>query len=199
MPPNRFSRPSRRDRGTGLGLSSVFAFAKQSGGFTATTSAVDCGTTVRLYLPRDASVPVNGSDALACNGAIPLGDGELILVVEDDDDVREVTLKRLESIGYAVLEARTVAQAVQILKSGEPVVAVVTDVVMPGGMNGYDLGRWIGRYMPAVKIVLVSGYNDIAGAADGNGLPANVKTLSKPYALAGLARSIRELLPAART
>jgi hypothetical protein len=128
-------------KGTGLGLSSVFGFAKQSGGFATLASQVGKGTTVNLYLPRAAEGPVQKH--AGHTDSTPQGDGELILVVEDDDLVRKVTLERLEALGYAVIEARSGPEAIERLKSDEPIALVFSDIVMPGGMIGHDLASWV--------------------------------------------------------
>ena len=180
-------------KGTGLGLSSVFGFAKQSGGFVTLASQVGKGTTVTLYLPRATAEPVKEDAWLTSDSTVPQGDGELILVVEDDHLVREATLQRLEALGYAVIEARTGPEAIERLKSDEPIALVFSDIAMPGGMTGYDLARWVLAAKPRVKVMLTSGYN-AARERDGRDAIAHIKVLAKPYTLAELARSIRETL-----
>ena len=177
-------------KGTGLGLSSVFGFAKQSGGFATLASKVGQGTTVSLYLPRAADGPVQKHAGLTDSS--PQGDGELILVVEDDDLVRKVTLERLEALGYAVLEARSGPEAIERLKSDEPIALVFSDIVMPGGMTGHDLARWVLAAKPFVKVLLTSGYN----AERGHNAMAHLKVLAKPYTFTQLAHSIREAINA---
>jgi PAS domain S-box-containing protein len=178
-------------KGSGLGLSSVYGFAKQSGGFLSISSVVECGTTVDVYLPRVAA----GTAATMANAmkeGIPLGDGELILVVEDQDQVRELALSRLESLGYAVLEARNGPEAIKLLEAGEPVSLVFSDVVMPGGMTGYDIARWVHATKSKIKVLLTSGYNDLhsTGSEDDQSL----KVLSKPYSREQLALSVHQAL-----
>jgi CheY-like chemotaxis protein len=119
-----------------------------------------------------------------------MGDAELILVVEDNDQVRKVTLARLESLGYTV-EAHNGPEAVEILKSESEIELVLSDVVKPGGMSGYDIAKWIQTQRPSVKVLLASGYNEI-GAKEGSELPM----LAKPYTRATLARAVRDLLDA---
>lgn len=183
-------------KGTGLGLSSVFGFAKQSGGFVTLSSRLGAGTTVSLYLPRTAEAEPVASDSASGRDTVPTGDGELILVVEDNDEVREVSLKRLEALGYAVLEARTGPEAIERLNVGEPIELVFTDVVMPGGMTGYDLARWVHANKPHVKVVLTSGYNAGERKRDEREPLGNITTLGKPYTSAQLARSMRAALDA---
>ena len=178
-------------KGTGLGLSSVFGFAKQSGGFATLASKVGRGTTVNLYLPRAAEGPVQKH--AGHTDSSPQGDGELILVVEDDDLVRKVTLERLEALGYAVIEARSGPEAIERLKSDEPIALVFSDIVMPGGMTGHDLARWVLAAKPCVKVLLTSGYN----AERGHNAIAHIKVLAKPYTFTELAHSIHEALDTA--
>jgi PAS domain S-box-containing protein len=179
-------------KGTGLGLSSVFGFAKQSGGFVTLASQVGKGTTVSLYLPRATAEPMEKEAELADSSTIPQGDGELILVVEDDELVREATLQRLEALGYAVIEAQSGPEAIERLKADEPIALVFSDVVMPGGMTGYDLARWVLAAKPRAKVLLTSGYNE--HKRHGRGAIAHIKVLAKPHTLAELARSVRETL-----
>ena len=120
----------------------------------------------------------------------PQGDGELILVVEDDDLVRKVALERLEVLGYAVIEARSGPEAIERLTSDEPIDLVFSDIVMPGGMTGHDLARWVLAAKPCVKVLLTSGYN--TERVDNE--VAHIKVLAKPYTLTELAHSIHEAL-----
>jgi nitrogen-specific signal transduction histidine kinase/ActR/RegA family two-component response regulator len=181
--------------GTGLGLASVASFARQTGGFITLESAPGCGCAVSLYLPRAAEdLPVLKTD----DDDLPLGDGELVLVVEDDDQVREVTLKRIESLGYAVTEARTGPEAVQRLKSEEPVQLVLSDIVMPGGMTGYDVARWVTSNRPGMQIILCSGHHDEDPESDVRTPIRDVIVLGKPYSREQLARALSNALALAR-
>jgi len=183
-------------KGSGLGLSTVFDFARHCGGFAVISSAVGEGTTVSLYLPRAAAAAPAASDA-AAEEPVPAGDGELILVVEDDDRVREVTLQRLEGLGYAVLEAKNALEAFERLDTDEPIALVFSDIVMPGEMSGFDLARRILSAKPQVKVLLTSGYNSGDRRRDDEDTLAGVVTLDKPYTLARLARSVRACLDGA--
>jgi PAS domain S-box-containing protein len=177
--------------GTGLGLTSVASFAKQSGGFATIVSAPAEGCTVSLYLPRSYEQAPGGAFPAS---EIPMGDGELVLVVEDDDQVREVTLKRIESLGYAVTEARTGPEAVWRLQLPEPIQLVLSDVVMPGGMTGYDLARWVASNRPGLKVVMCSGYNEGDRGANAQEPALDVIMLGKPYGRDELARALRDAL-----
>jgi CheY-like chemotaxis protein len=128
---------------------------------------------------------------------VPLGNGELVLVVEDNDDVREVTLKRIESLGYAVTEARTGPEALQRLQSQEPVELVLSDIVMPGGMSGYDVARWLASNKPEIKAVLCSGYNE-GDRRDSESSIRDLTILGKPYTREQLADALNKALAAVR-
>jgi len=179
-------------RGTGQGLSSVYGFARQSGGFLTIESEVGKGTAVCIFLRRAALETAAAASLSRAKDDVPMGDGEMILVVEDNDKVREVTLGRLESLGYAVLDARSGPEAVEILKGDAPVVLVFSDIMMPGGMTGYDIARWAQTTRPDLKVLLTSGYNEAARneTEEFDGL----KVLRKPYSLAQLGCAIHEAL-----
>ena len=121
-----------------------------------------------------------------------MGEGELVLLVEDNDKVREATAKRLESLGYAVLEAKTGPEAITLLESGEPIAIVFSDIVMPGGMTGYDVAEWVQSMKPDVKVLLTSGYSEIPIAA--SEAVREIKVLGKPYTREQLACALREAL-----
>lgn len=182
-------------RGTGLGLSSVASFAKQSGGFIAIESKEGKGTCVEIYLPRAAAQP-SAERELPDLESAPQGNGELILVVEDDAHVREIALKRLEGLGYAVLEARSGPQAIELLSREGPVDLVFSDIVMPGGMSGYDIARWVRENQPAVKVMLTTGYNPGDGDGGEHHHGPELRILSKPYSRSQLAQAIHETLNA---
>lgn len=177
-------------KGTGLGLSSIHSFAKQSGGFITLASEQGKGTTVSLFLPRAVSEAIARRAATNRDQA-PRGDGEVVLVVEDDDQVREVTLKRLEALGYVVTEARTAPEAIERLEADASIDLVLSDVVMPGGMTGYDLAEWVSSAKPRVKVVLASGYDRSGGGRESN---LKIPMLGKPYTREQLARTMREAL-----
>ncbi len=179
-------------KGTGLGLSSVASFARQSGGFVTVTSEIGKGTCVVFYLPRSsAEADVIGASS---NEEAPLGDGETVLVVEDDERVREVTLKRLESLGYAVCQAMSGPQAIELMKRGEAPDVVLSDIVMPGGMTGYDVARWIFSERPGMKVLLTSGYNPGDRDRDDRNLIPSLTILAKPFTRKQLAQAIRSAL-----
>lgn len=175
-------------RGTGLGLSTVYGFAEQSGGHTSIQSTPGVGTTVSLYLPRAHEDIADKSSAAE---SVPLAENsEVVLVVEDNPEVRELTMQRVEGLGYVALEADNGPAALRILESGEPVDIVLSDVVMAGGLSGYDLARWIRERAPAVKILLTTGY----AAEEARPDAAGIAVLRKPYKRAALAIALRDAL-----
>ena len=178
-------------KGTGLGLATVHSTVRQSGGFVAIDSTVGEGTSVHLYFPKAEPGPIV-SHARPSTEEAPLGDGELILLVEDNDKVREATVNRLESLGYAVVEAKTGPEAITLLKSGEPIALVFSDIVMPGGMTGYDVAEWVRSMKPDLKVLLTSGYSDMPLAV--SEAARKVKVLGKPYTREQLACALREAL-----
>ncbi len=175
--------------GIGIGLSSVERFARQSGGFVTLASEPGEGTIASLYLPRAPASQTAPGPAVSSLD-LPTGDGELVLVVEDDERVREVTLRRIESLGYAVIGARTGVEAIARLKSGEPVRVVLTDVMMPGGVSGYDLAVWIAANLPSVKVIVSSAYDEEELARAGQNGAASLLMLRKPYTRVQLAEAL---------
>lgn len=180
-------------KGTGLGLATVHTTVRESGGFVAIDSTVGEGTSVHLYFPKAEPGPIV-SRSTPFTEKVPSGDGELILLVEDNDNVREATVSRLESLGYAVLEARTGPEAIGLLQSREPIALVFSDIVMPGGMTGYDVAAWVRSMKPHLKVLLTSATSDLPLAMSE---PAQeVKVPGKPYTREQLACALREALDA---
>ena len=179
--------------GTGLGLTSVASFARQTGGFATVESAPGRGCAVSLYLPRSLkTVPPRE----IAPRDVPRGNGELVLVVEDNDEVREVTLKRIASLGYAVAEARTGPEALQRLQSKGSIQVVLSDIVMPGGMSGYDVARWLASNTPETKVILCSGYNEGDRLSHARGSIRDTAVLGKPYSREQLAAALKNALAA---
>ncbi len=179
-------------RGTGLGLSMVYGFAKQSQGHVSIYSEVGKGTSVNLYLPRYRESDEAKTDRKRPSAVQPVA-GEEILVVEDDSRVRRLTLARLKELGYSVREASTGAEALALLKDNPDIELVFSDLVMPGGMSGYDLCDEVRKRWPDTKLLLTSGYAEELVNAD---RPADeqFKVLRKPYRQADLEQSVREAL-----
>lgn len=178
-------------RGTGLGLASTYGFVKQSGGNATIHSEVARGTSVNLYLPRHGLEKARLVTDTA-NRAPGAGD-ELVLVVEDNQDLRALTLDRLKILGYRVIEADSGPVAIAILEAGEPIDLIFSDVVMPGGLTGYELAALARERRPLIKILLTSGYDaELAAAQDTTA--SSLRVLRKPYKQAELARALREVL-----
>ncbi|MBV8473081.1 MAG: response regulator, partial [Hyphomicrobiales bacterium] len=178
--------------GTGLGLSMVYGFVKQSGGNIQIYSELERGASVRIFLPL--ADPAPSSDELAPSaadgGAMPRG-SETVLVVEDDARVRRVTTARLRSLGYNVIEADNGTAALTLLAAHPSIALVFTDVVMPGDMNGDELAEAALAARPNLKVLFTSGYAEPAVARQGLGAGAWLK---KPYTAAELAEKLREIL-----
>jgi signal transduction histidine kinase/CheY-like chemotaxis protein len=179
-------------KGSGLGLSMVYGFVKQSNGHIMIYSEKGHGTTVRLYLPR--AIGSTNADALDADvGDLQRGD-ETILVVEDDALVREYVLTQIHSLGYSTLAASNAAEALAIIESGERIDLLFTDVIMPG-MNGRQLADETRKRRPEIKILYTSGYTENAIVHHGR-LDAGVLLLAKPYRRSELAALVRAALVA---
>jgi signal transduction histidine kinase/CheY-like chemotaxis protein len=177
--------------GTGLGLASVYGTVQQSGGFVAIESELGKGTTVNLHFPKVDTRPGEIAAAVSASEP-PLGEGERILVVEDNDKVRKATVSRLETLGYAVVQARTGIEAIKLLESGEPVDLVFSDIVMPGSTTGYDVAEWIRAKRPDLKVVLTSGYSHMPLAA--SEAVRGIRVLGKPCTREQLVHALRQAL-----
>ncbi len=175
-------------RGTGLGLSTVYGFAEQSGGHATIESVPGQGTTVNILLPR-ADEEATAAQTRA--EPVPLSENcEVVLVVEDNPDVRELTMQRVEGLGYVVREAESGAAAIRILESGEDVQLVLSDIVMAGGVSGYDVARWVAQHAPQIKVLLTTGY----AAEEAQSGPQSGAILRKPYKRDELARALHDAL-----
>ncbi len=181
-------------QGTGLGLSMVYGFLKQLGGHARIYSEPGRGTRVSLFFPRAAQAEEVRS--VKDQSALPAGRGETVLVVEDDDDVRLVTVARLESLGYAIRTASDGASALEAVRAHRDIRLALLDVVMPGGMDGHQLADEIATIAPDLRLVLMSGYS--AKMAAGLDEPSSRPFLSKPVSLIKLARTLRDVLEGRR-
>jgi CheY-like chemotaxis protein len=182
-------------RGTGLGLAMVYGFVKQMGGHVSIYSEVGQGTTVNLYLPR-ARVPAVERRASQDVAPPDPRSRRVILVVEDDERVRQLTVRRLKMIGHNVIEARDGVEAVNLLQSGAHIDLVFTDMIMPGGLSGRDVAHRARDLKPGIKVLLTTGYAEDLGHAD-DLESESLKVLRKPYRQAELAMALREVLDAA--
>jgi signal transduction histidine kinase/CheY-like chemotaxis protein len=179
-----------RGKGTGLGLSMVFGFLRQSGGHINVYSELGAGTTFRLYLPRAAGSALTVEDKPVT--ALAQGAGEIILVVEDNPEVRRVVMRQLSGLGYRALETGSGPEALEIL-AREPVDLLLTDIVMPGGLDGVDLARIAIERWPTLKVVLTSGFPEARIDIESEML-RSLRLLSKPYSRAELATVLRSSL-----
>jgi len=178
-------------KGTGLGLSMVYGFAKQSGGHVTITSEEGHGTTIRIYLPRTADVGAGSGEPE--HKAAARSANETILVVEDDEMVRKSVIMQLEGLGYRTLAASNGAEALALVDQGVPFDVLFTDIVMPGGISGAELGREVAGRRPNVKMLYTSGYSE-DGIVHHGRLDPGVVLLGKPYRKLDLARKIRDVL-----
>jgi signal transduction histidine kinase len=199
MPPHIIERATEpffttkpQGKGTGLGLSMIYGFAKQSGGHLSIYSEVGIGTTVRLYLPiaRNAAPEAN-VESLA-GKELPSG-GESILVVDDNVELRRVTVRRLARLGYKIREADDGAAALAILEGGARVDLLFTDIGLPDGLTGYELARLAAQKQPQLKILYTTGYGKVQKRnGDTDYEPRHM--LRKPYRSQELAEKIREAI-----
>jgi PAS domain S-box-containing protein len=180
-----------RDHGTGLGLSMVFGYIKQSGGHINVYSEVNVGTTFRLYLPRSPKAPAASTEVKA--EQILQGHGETVLVVEDNVGLRRIVVRQLRDLGYGVLEAGNAAAA-QTLLDQQSADLLLTDIVMPGEMDGFELARIALSRWPAMRVVLTSGFPQAKINGDIGAAAPAARLLSKPYRKEELARTLREVL-----
>jgi PAS domain S-box-containing protein len=178
-------------KGTGLGLSMVYGFIKQSHGHVTITSKVGVGTTVRLYLPCSNGEP----DAADTRNNTPVPRGtERILVVEDEPQVRASVVQQLQSLGYEVSEAPDGGGGIAAFDTArQPYDLLLTDIVMPGALNGKALAAEVVRRWPQTKVVFMSGFTETSSARHGR-LDEGALLLSKPFRRLGLARIVRKAL-----
>ncbi|MGU3496884.1 response regulator [Xanthobacteraceae bacterium A53D] len=177
-------------KGSGLGLSMVYGFVKQSGGHVKIYSEVGHGTTIKLYLPR--AFEAEDVEVVLDNGPIT-GGTETVLVVEDDAEVRETVMEMLSDLGYRVLKAVDAASALTVIDSGVPIDILFTDVVMPGTLKSPELARKARERQPGIAVLFTSGYTENS-IVHGGKLDAGVELLSKPYTREALARKFRHVL-----
>jgi two-component system, cell cycle sensor histidine kinase and response regulator CckA len=177
--------------GSGLGLSMVHGFIKQSGGYSKIYSEPGKGTTIRIYLPRALDGDVSEADTI--NAGMPTGKQEIILVVEDNAGIRDLAVRHLASLGYCTISAADGVSALAIIKSGALIDLLFTDVVMPGGLDGRALAAEARQLLPGLKVLFTSGFTAAAAsAAIEDEFGSNL--LSKPYRKSDLARRVRTML-----
>ncbi len=184
-------------KGTGLGLSQVYGFVRQSGGQMTIESAVGQGTTIRIYLPRHQSGDDRAPEHESGADAPPQGAGETILVVEDEEQVREISIETLRELGYRVLAASGGEAALDLLERHPETRLVFTDVVMPG-MNGRMLAEQVVAKRPGMPILFTTGYTRDAIVHDGR-LDEDVTLIRKPFTVTELAEAVRRILDGSRS
>jgi nitrogen-specific signal transduction histidine kinase/ActR/RegA family two-component response regulator len=180
-----------RGEGTGLGLSMVFGFVKQSDGHINVYSEPGIGTTFRLYLPRDRR-DAERDDPATAHAAAASG-GETVLVVEDDDAIRRLVVRLLTALGYRVEAVANAADAIALFEGGARPNLLLSDVVMAGKLDGIDLATAVIERWPETRVILTSGFAN-ANIDRDHPLPRNVRLLSKPYRREALALTLREVL-----
>jgi two-component system NtrC family sensor kinase len=181
--------------GTGLGLSQVYGFARQSGGHIRIYSEVGEGTTIKLYFPRltgQHDIPAwSARETVAASESA--GGNETVLVVEDDPQVNKLAVETLEERGYRVLSAPDGPAALEMLDSAPEIDLLLTDVVLPNGMNGRQLSEEVLRRRPDIKVLFVTGYTRNAIIHHGR-LDPDIDLLTKPFTADALTRKIRHIL-----
>ncbi|MBF6568215.1 MAG: PAS domain S-box protein [Candidatus Binataceae bacterium] len=179
-------------QGTGLGLSQVYGFIKQSGGYVKIYSEVGVGTTIKLHLPRYRS-PDFADETATAAASVLRANGETILVVEDDSDVRSFSVETLRQLGYQIFEAPDGAAALRLLEAHHEITLLFTDVGLPGGMNGRQLADEARRRRVGLKVLFTSGYARNAIIHNGR-LDPGVELIVKPFTYTVLAAKIRHVL-----
>jgi len=182
--------------GSGLGLSMVYGFVRQSGGHVTIDSEEGEGTTIKLYLPRSTETVADKREPVM--DEVPVAQGETVLVVEDDPDLRTLAVALLSSLGYRIIEAATGAAALEELGPTSGVNLLLTDVVLPGGMNGRELATKMAQRVPGIQVLYMSGYTEDAIMHHGR-LDADAELLQKPFRRSDLARAVRRVLDAPLT
>jgi signal transduction histidine kinase len=179
--------------GTGLGLSQVYGFVKQSGGHVKIYSEPGEGTTVKLYLPRLMATDTQSAERSEVQRYPTGAPHELVLVVEDEPDVRSFTVEMLTELGYGVVEAATGAEALRALEANPDVRLLFTDVGLPGGLNGRQLADQARQRRPDLKVLYTTGYARNAIVHHGK-LDPGVELIGKPFTYADLAKKVRRVL-----
>ena len=171
-------------KGTGLGLSQVYGFAQQSGGAVTVASQLRHGSTFTLYLPRATEAPTQTSQIHVLNDDVP---GCRLLLVEDNPEVAQVTETMLTSAGYTVVWANNPLIALKMLENEEPFGAVLSDIVMEGGLSGIDFAERVQERWPGLPVLLMTGYSE----ALATGAARDLRILPKPFREAELLAALR--------
>ncbi len=180
-------------QGTGLGLSMVYGFALQSGGQVRLYSEVGVGTTVRLYLPRYYGEAIAAEEAKPTMPVPRAGAGETVLIVDDEPTIRMLITEILEELGYAAIEAADSVSGLKVLKSDVRIDLLITDVGLPGGMNGRQMVDAVRAIRPNLKVLFITGYAENAAIGNGHLLPG-MHVMTKPFAMERLAFRIKAII-----
>ena len=183
--------------GTGLGLSMIYGFAKQSGGQVRIYSEVDRGTTVAIYLPRHYGEADAQPGAIKLDALARSEQGATVLVVDDEPTVRMLVTDVLEDLGYASIVAGDSTAGLKVLQSGVAIDLLVTDVGLPGGMNGRQMADAARVKRPDLKVLFITGYAENAVLGHGH-LAPGMAVLTKPFAMDAMAARIRSLIEAGK-
>jgi PAS domain S-box-containing protein len=182
-------------QGTGLGLSMIYGFARQSGGQVRIYSEVGQGTTMCIYLPRHYGA-AEGAESLPDLADAPRAErGETVLIVDDEPTVRMLVTEVLEDLGYTAIEAADSVAGLKVLQSNVRIDLLVTDVGLPGGMNGRQMADAGRERRPDLKVLFITGYAENAAVGNGH-LEPGMAVLTKPFAMEALASRIKELIAA---
>ncbi len=179
--------------GTGLGLSMIYGFARQSGGQVRIDSELGHGTTVCIHLPRHMGTAVSSEAVPRLSEDLKAQRDETVLVVDDEPTVRMLVVEVLGDLGYAAIEASEGHTALKVLRSPARIDLLVTDVGLPGGMNGRQIADAARQIRPGLKTLFITGYAETAVLSDGH-LEPGMHVLTKPFSMEGLARRIKELI-----
>jgi len=186
-----FFTTKEKGKGTGLGLSTVYGIVKQSGGYVFAQSELGQGTTFRIYLPRVEEAAQPTDTVKPCSSV--MHGTETVLLVEDEESVRQLVKETLESRGYKVIEAENGEEALKISTTyTEPIHLLITDVVMPG-ISGRELAKQLSETHPQTRVLFLSGYTEDAIVHQG-GFEPGTAFLQKPFTLQSLSRKVREVL-----
>ena len=181
-------------QGTGLGLSMIYGFARQSGGQVRIHSKLGQGSTVCIFLPRHYGDAVQENEPQLEAGDPPRAEqGETVLVVDDEPTVRMLVADVLSDLGYTAVEAADGAAGLKVLRSEARIDLLITDVGLPGGMNGRQVADAARDLRPGLKVLFITGYAENAVLGSGHVDPG-MQVLTKPFAMDTLANRIRELI-----
>lgn len=179
--------------GTGLGLSMIYGFARQSGGQVRIYSEEGQGTTMCIYLPRHGENVVAEEEEVQVSGPEPSGEGEVILLIDDEPTIRMLAAEVLVEAGYIVIEAPDGPAGLRVLESNAKIDLLITDVGLPGGLNGRQVADAARVGRPSLKVMFITGYAENAVVGNGR-LAEGMFVLSKPFAMDAFARRVRDIL-----